>query len=44
MIAHLKREVQQLKAELAIATGQQYDDELTEEEIERFAPLCLNFR
>ena len=42
MIAQLKRDVQQLKAELAMATGQQYNDELTDEEIERFTTLCFN--
>ena len=35
MIAKLKREVQQLKEELSLATGQQRTDELTGEDIER---------
>ena len=35
MIAKLKREVQQLKDELSMHTGVQYDSELTEEEKER---------
>ncbi|XP_031565280.1 kinesin-like protein KIF6 isoform X2 [Actinia tenebrosa] len=43
MIAQLKREVQQLKAELAISTGQQYVDELTEEEIESLKRIVLSF-
>ncbi|XP_041351930.1 kinesin-like protein KIF6 [Gigantopelta aegis] len=35
MIAKLKREIQQLKEELAMATGEQRTDELTEEELNR---------
>ena len=36
MIAKLKREIQQLKDELALATGEQYDSELTDEEKQRY--------
>ncbi len=32
MVARLKREIQQLKDELAMASGQEYDGELTDEE------------
>ncbi|XP_067680992.1 kinesin-like protein KIF6 [Haliotis asinina] len=35
MIQKLKREIQQLKEELALATGQQRTDQLTEEELQR---------
>ena len=35
MIAKLKNEVAQLKEELALATGQQRTDELSEEDIDR---------
>lgn len=38
MIQKLKREIQQLKEELALATGQQRTDQLTEEELDRCAP------
>ena len=36
MIEKLKREVQQLKDELALATGEQYDSELSNEDKERY--------
>ena len=35
MIQKLKREIQQLKEELAMATGEQRTDELTDEDLER---------
>ena len=35
MIAKLKRDIQQLKEELSMATGQQRTDELTEDDIQR---------
>jgi kinesin family protein 6/9 len=35
LIARLKQQVQQLKEELAMATGEQRTDNLTEEEINR---------
>ena len=35
MIARLKREVQSLKEELAMATGEQRTDDLSEEDLER---------
>lgn len=35
MIAKLKREIQQLKEELALATGEQRTEELSEEDLER---------
>lgn len=35
LIARLKKEVQQLKEELAMATGEQRTDSLTEEELSR---------
>ena len=35
MIAKLKGEIQRLKEELAMATGEQRTDQLTEEEIQR---------
>ena len=35
MIQKLKREIQQLKEELAMATGEQRTDELSEEDLER---------
>lgn len=35
MIIKLKQEIQQLKDELAMSTGQEYRGELSEEEIER---------
>ncbi|XP_022050559.2 kinesin-like protein KIF6 [Acanthochromis polyacanthus] len=35
LIAHLKREVQSLKEELAMVTAEQRDDQLTEEEIQK---------
>ena len=35
MIAKLKKEIQQLKDELALATGEQRTEELNEEELER---------
>ncbi|KAK3576776.1 hypothetical protein CHS0354_014591 [Potamilus streckersoni] len=35
MILNLKREIQQLKEELALATGQQRTDELTDEDLQR---------
>lgn len=41
MIAQLKKEIQRLKAELAMATGQEYAGELTEEELERYTYKCL---
>ena len=43
MIAQLKAEVQRLKDELAMATGQEYTGELTENEMDRYCkklPLC----
>lgn len=36
LIARLKREVQQLKEELAMATGEQRTDNLSEEDISRY--------
>lgn len=36
MIAQLKAEVQRLKDELAMATGQEYTGELTENEMDRY--------
>lgn len=36
MIAKLKREVQQLREELALATGEQRTDELSAEDLERW--------
>ena len=35
MIQKLKREIQQLREELAMATGEQRTDELSEEDLER---------
>ena len=35
MIQKLKKEIQQLREELAMATGEQRTDELTEEDLER---------
>lgn len=35
MIAKLKKEIQRLKDELALATGEQRTDELTEDDLER---------
>lgn len=35
MIMKLKQEIQQLKDEISISTGQEYRGELTDEEIER---------
>eukprot|EP00111_Clytia_hemisphaerica_P022991 TCONS_00067660-protein len=39
MIAKLKREVQQLKDELSLATGEQYETDLTQDEKERLRVL-----
>ena len=35
MILKLKREIQQLKEELAMSTGEQRTDELTEEDLQK---------
>ena len=40
MIQKLKREVQQLKEELALATGEQRTDDLTEEELEKLVGIA----
>ena len=44
MIAKLKREVQQLKDELALATGQQYESELTHEDKERYISCNIDYQ
>lgn len=36
LIARLKREIQSLKEELAMVTGEQRDDQLTVEEIQKY--------
>ncbi|XP_064600803.1 kinesin-like protein KIF6 [Liolophura sinensis] len=43
MIAKLKREIQQLKEELAMATGEQRTDELTTEELQRCQEIVQTF-
>ena len=43
MIVQLKKEIQRLKADLAIATGQEYTGELTEDELERYVS-CFTVR
>ena len=40
LIARLKREIQSLKEEVAMVTGQQRDDQLTVEEIQKYVSLC----
>jgi kinesin family protein 6/9 len=40
MIQKLKKEIQQLREELAMATGEQRTDELTEEDLDR---LVISF-
>ena len=40
MILKLKKEVQSLKDELSLVTGEQRTDLLTDEEIERFVRRC----
>lgn len=40
LIARLKREIQSLKEELVMVTGQQRDDQLTVEEIQKYVTLC----
>lgn len=39
MIAQLKAEVQRLKDELAMATGQEYTGDLTEDELDRYTEI-----
>ncbi|XP_032228213.2 kinesin-like protein KIF6 isoform X2 [Nematostella vectensis] len=43
MIAQLKREIQQLKAELAMATGQEYTGQLDDNEYDRLRRLVNSF-
>lgn len=43
MIAKLKREIQLLKDELALAKGEQYESEVTEDEQERLQALVKSF-
>ncbi|KAM7376607.1 hypothetical protein PAMP_006330 [Pampus punctatissimus] len=43
LIARLKREIQSLKEELAMVTGQQRDDQLTVEEIQKLEELLKAF-
>lgn len=43
MIQKLKKEIQQLREELAMATGEQRTDELTEEDLNRFILLSVCF-
>ena len=38
LIARLKREIESLKEELAMVTGQQRDGQLTAEEIQKYVP------
>ena len=41
MIQKLKRDVQQLKQELAMATGEQRTDALTDEDLDRYCKLSF---
>lgn len=41
VIARLKREVQSLKEELAMVTGEQKDDKLTVEEMQKYVTFYL---
>lgn len=43
MIQKLKREVQSLKEELALATGEQRTDALTDEELDRYCMCTVPF-
>ena len=43
MIARLKKEIQQLKDELSMATGEQRSEALTEEELQRLINTSLNY-
>ncbi len=38
LIVHLKKEIQSLKEELALVTGGQRSDKLTQEEIQQYVP------
>ena len=40
LIVRLKREIQSLKEELVMMTGEQRDDQLTVEEIQKYVTLC----
>ncbi|KAA3681742.1 kinesin family member 6/9 [Paragonimus westermani] len=42
IICRLRQEVDRLKAELVLATGREYDEELSEEEKERLSSLLFN--
>ena len=41
MVAHLKQRVQELKDELAMATGEERSEELTQEERDKYAVWAL---
>ena len=44
MIQKLKREIQQLKEELAMATGEQRTDELSAEDLDRWVKMVNFYR
>lgn len=43
LIARLKREIQSLKEELAMVTGEQREDQLTAEQIQKYVTLGCPF-